>query len=223
VCELPAGSGKMTTFKREGGLTREILECFLCGPDPSLLVHQDSRTRVIAGLGPIVDYYCVVGSVEHIRSLADVETSSPGIIDDIAAIHAKLATAIGPTIITEHGRVPVCVDGEETHDGHCFHAHALMFPNSNPIDELARRYLGEPSLHQNLHSALQQANTMEHYFLSADGKEYRVYSLPPNIPRQFARTIVSYANFALAEADWRANPARDKAVKIASELRKVLG
>jgi hypothetical protein len=43
-------------------------DCFLCRPDAQLLVDQGKHISSMAGLGPIVENYCIINSM-NIRSL----------------------------------------------------------------------------------------------------------------------------------------------------------
>src|SRR5260370_271244 len=47
-------------------------DCFLCVPGNDLLIHQGQHINVIAGLGPIVENYCLISSRTHVVSLADL-------------------------------------------------------------------------------------------------------------------------------------------------------
>jgi hypothetical protein len=111
--------------------------CFLCSPTSTLVVAEGQFTRTIAGLGPIVDNYCLIASNQHARSFADLQTNEPSVVAELVQQRATLERHIGPILLTEHGRVPVCRYDNDQHDQHCHYAHALLFLVTVSIEELA--------------------------------------------------------------------------------------
>ena len=97
-----------------------------------MVAHKGRHIGLIAGLlGPVVDNYCVVSSRRHISSFADLIVAEPAAIEEIIKYRSILEQRLGPILMTEHGRVPVCREDEDEHERHCYHAHALLFPNSH--------------------------------------------------------------------------------------------
>src|ERR1700727_2523941 len=94
--------------------------CFLCLPSPELLFLESENFYALAGLGPVVDGYCVIAAKSHVKSMADV----PAVLSDerdafVTLVRNKLIAMHGTCLITEHGRMTVCA---AEHDYHCFHA-----------------------------------------------------------------------------------------------------
>ena len=67
--------------------------CFLCKPDSDLVAHKGRHIGLIAGLGPVVDNYCVVSSRRHISSFADLIVAEPAAIEEIIKYRSILAAA----------------------------------------------------------------------------------------------------------------------------------
>ena len=47
-------------------------ECFLCSPSEDLQFFESENFFALAGLGPVVDGYCVIAAKAHSRSMADI-------------------------------------------------------------------------------------------------------------------------------------------------------
>jgi hypothetical protein len=199
-----------------------VEDCFLCKPESDLVVHQGQHIGLIAGLGPVVDNYCVVYSRRHVSSLADLFVAFPAAIEEIVFYRSILEQRLGPILMTEHGRVPVCRDEEDDHESHCYHAHALLFPKSPSIEAVALTFYGRSSEFRTLSEALEYAHSTESYMLVSSDCRHVVLSKPLNTPRQLARTLVAHATGRIERADWRTMPLPDEAVRNADELRAIL-
>jgi hypothetical protein len=198
--------------------------CFLCEPDPKLLIHDGRSMRLIAGLGPLVPGYTVLASKKHSRSLADLADESPEAIEELRDIRRRMTAVYGAAMITEHGRVPVCRDDNDEHEQHCHHAHCLVFPTAVDILPNAESYFGRVETRNSLAAALALARGAENYFLvSADDRRYSVFSEPLSAPRQLARYLVAFATNQPGLADWRVQPREAEAKAMAEELRKIFG
>jgi hypothetical protein len=198
--------------------------CFLCSPIPDLLVNKRKFTNLIAGLGPVVDNYCLVASTAHIPSLADFVAAHPLAIGEILSLRSALQQRLGPILVTEHGRVPVCREDNDRHEKHCFHAHALFFPTLVSIEQPALSYYMRREVFSTLVDALNHALSADSYLLISQSPDrYVVLSRPLNAPRQLARTLVAAALGVTENADWRARPLPDESACNAQRLRSVLG
>lgn len=157
-------------------------------------------------------------------SFADVYASEPQIAAEVEQFRFSSDRIYGRSILTEHGRIPVCVDEDkEPHDAHCYHAHALLFPTelNLPID--MRSYFLDYWRFSSLKDALTAASTEGAYFLFSERADvYELYSGPLNLPRQFARMMVAYS-IGSKSADWRSNPQVDEAERNAATLRSAWG
>lgn len=177
---------------------------------------------LIAGLGPVVENYCVMASLRHVRSLADLFAICPSAIDEIVEFRAVLERRLGPILMTEHGRVPICRDDQDGHENHCYHAHTLLFPSVPSIEAEAATYYRRFSAFDSLHKALEYALTADDYMLVSPNSRHAVFSESLSAPRQLARTLVARALGRIDRADWRSKPLADEAVRNADQLRAIL-
>jgi hypothetical protein len=174
-------------------------------------------------LGPIVDNYCLVASNQHARSFADLLTNEPAAVTELSQQRDILERSLGPILLTEHGRVPVCRDDHDQHDQHCHHAHALLFPITASIDQSASTFYRKSRSFQQMHDALDFAASAENYFvISSNQQNFLVLTEPLNAPRQLARTLVAHAIGQIGLADWRSHPDFDAAERNARRLRVLL-
>lgn len=196
--------------------------CFLCTPDPDLIVASEGSAFAMVGYGPITPTYCIISSRRHSRSLADLAMEDRESVNDILTIKTSLSRSRGPLLMTEHGRVPVCREEGEQHEQHCFHAHALIFQAPTIEDEAATYYAAQNSF-DSLFPALAHAATTDHYLLiSQSEQKYVVLSSPLNAPRQLARSLVAIKSSIPELADWRASPRISEALARAAILRTEL-
>jgi diadenosine tetraphosphate (Ap4A) HIT family hydrolase len=47
-------------------------QCFICSPSPELVFLESKNFYALAGLGPVVDGYCIIAAKSHVKSMADV-------------------------------------------------------------------------------------------------------------------------------------------------------
>ena len=200
-----------------------VLGCFLCSPDPDLIYRKGPSGVALSGLGPIVSGYSVVATCEHIASAADAAAGqAPGFTAFACEVRVRLASLYGGCLLTEHGRVPVCVDVSGTTDPHCHHAHFLVFPQAPDLQARVREHFLRADYAATLEEALWIAATHEEYFLfSQEPTHYLVLTRPGRIIRQFARLIVEEALGHPEFANWRHHPHYDEAACTARQLRSV--
>lgn len=193
--------------------------CFLCSPSPELVFLESQNFYALAGLGPIVDGYCVIAAKAHSRSMADIAPQLWAERDSfLATIRARLTAMYGSCLVTEHGRMAVCAADE--HDHHCFHAHFLVFPGAQDVSVLAGSYFAHTVEFPSISAALASGALHPEYLLtSPDRNRLFIHSTPLNAPRQLARFLVAWENGDPHLADWKAWPQRERAISIANTLR----
>ena len=202
------------------------LGCFLCEQNSELEVHLSTgigdNLRMIAGLGPQIDGYFVLGSRDHLRSFADAQDHGK-YADQIEFLRNQLLQKFDSVLLTEHGRVPVCRDDGDNHDAHCFHAHLLGFPESIDIIANAKTYFSKNGRYSNLKQGMQAAASFEHYLLvSPSPTEVYVFGEPLFFPRQLVRFLIGHAINSSQDANWRAQPNREGELMNQKLLTKIL-
>jgi hypothetical protein len=198
--------------------------CFLCDTPPDLLYAQNPEMVALCGLGPLVPGYSVVATRAHARSAADALGTVSTLVHFTVAIRERLAGTYGPTLITEHGRVPACVGGAD-HHAHCYHAHFLLFPSAPPqIATQARAFFKDHWCASTMEQALERArHESEYFFISPAPDEFLIVTRPGRLIRQFSRMLVADALGRPEDANWQANPRRELALQYARELRGLYG
>jgi diadenosine tetraphosphate (Ap4A) HIT family hydrolase len=193
--------------------------CFLCDPPSDLVFRETEHFIALAGLGPVVDGYCVVAAKAHTRSMADIPRSLKLQRSSfVNSLRQELTAKFGSCLITEHGRMAVCSSGE--HDHHCFHAHFLFFPGAPDIAQNAASYFLTVRDFDNLEEALQAGSQLDEYLLvSPSMDQYSIFATPLHAPRQLARLLVAFRIGNLELADWKLHPNRETSVRIANTLR----
>jgi hypothetical protein len=202
-------------------LTGSNEHCFLCAPETALVYELNGTGIALCGLGPLVAGYSLVATRSHIRSVADAMLGeAPDFLSFAVGIRRKLSERFGSCLMTEHGRVPVCVDISGTTDPHCYHAHFLLFPAAPPIEDRARGHFAKAEEAHALSDAMQLAAQHEEYFLfSPSTDRFLVLTRPGKLVRQFARFLVADALGASDLANWRRFPSFDEAANQAAELK----
>lgn len=198
-------------------------ECFLCNPNPSLVVGKTSSIFTMVGHGPLTNTFCLAASREHDRSLADMAIRDPEALAQLEETRVKMEREFGPLLFTEHGRVPVCRNDGDDHEQHCFHAHGLFYSTSASIENSASSYYNCRELFSSLTDALVAASVYEQYaVVSSEQSRVVLFSQPLNVPRQLMRTLVAIAEGVPDLADWRASPRYNTAKNMAQHLRGML-
>jgi diadenosine tetraphosphate (Ap4A) HIT family hydrolase len=196
-------------------------DCFLCEPSHDLVFLDREGFVALAGLGPVVYGYSLIAAKAHVRSMADIPAEAQSERDSfVNTVRERLSNKYGRCLITEHGRMRVCIDDSDGLDAHCLHAHFLLFPGAGNICEIARSYFGNMETFDGLATALAQARHYEEYLLvSPTPDEVTIFSKPLNVPRQLARYLVAHESNTMHLADWRSHPNREHARSIAGEIR----
>ena len=196
-------------------------QCFLCAPDPKLVYSQDLNAFALCGLGPIIPGYSVVAPRKHIPSGADVGGAElDKFLEFTLGVRRKLSRLYGSCLMTEHGRLPVCVDVSGTTDPHCFHAHFLLFPGAPTVEQQAVEAFAKVDKFESLTEALRAASSYDEYFLLSPSEDnFMVMARPGKLMRQFARYLVADALGQPELANWRRYPLEETAKSVAGHLR----
>lgn len=198
--------------------------CFLCAPPAHLTYWQNHQGSAISGLGPIVPGYSVVGAVPHVRSAADAAAGgAPEFLTFAEQVRLRLVRQYGSCLMTEHGRMPVCVETVAA-ERHCYHAHFLLFPGAPGVLDAAAAYFEQSRCASTLLEALRAAHSFGEYFLlSPDPATFVVFGNQKTLPRQFARVLVAASVGKIDEASWQRFPKEEEAAATAAHLRNMFG
>jgi hypothetical protein len=185
------------------------------------LVYAASETAfALCGLGPIVPGYTVVATKLHTSSGADIAIDNPSFVAFAESVRSFLSLQYGPTLLTEHGRMPACTGPAGKADPHCFHAHFLLFPGAPFVNGIARSYFATEHSWKSVQEALSNASTKREYMLlSPTADSASIFLRPGRLIPQFARRLVAEATGRADLTNWRNHPARREAVEAAYMLR----
>ena len=198
-------------------------DCFLCRPASALLIDVAETAFAIAGLGPIVDGYSVVATVDHIRSLGNEREDMLAKYCQFATEYrAKLSRRFGSCLVTEHGNMALC-DIDEARHIHCFHPHLLYFPGVREISSAVYEEFGTPKKFASLQRAIEAGGaTRQYLLLSPDEDTHLIFEPKDEIPRQYARALVAESMNRESLASWRNSPGIDWAIANAMTLRRII-
>ena len=198
--------------------------CFLCQPNQDLVVATYGNVFSMVGLGPITERYLMIAAKDHVQSFADFFLNEPEIAGEIEKTRAVLEYGREPLLMTEHGRVPACLDDKDEHDAHCFHAHVLLFQSTKDIEEVASGYFMKREVFGCLSDALAYAAECQNYhLLSPNSNRFVVLTGALNVPRQFFRQLVAIEEDQPELADWRHRPHVERALANAERERTRYG
>jgi hypothetical protein len=200
----------------------EAGSCFLCTPDPELVFYESENFIALCGLGPITPGYAVFASRAHLRSMfdlgADLLAERAATLDEVVELVG--AEFVSP-IVVEHGRVGLCGAAPigSSHEAHCFHAHHLLFPQSERFDAALRQLAFRPLEFPDFNAATVGAGHLTEYLYYEDSAGVLVGHVEDALPRQFFRAAAAAAVGAPHLADWRKHPQHNVAVAAAARLR----
>jgi diadenosine tetraphosphate (Ap4A) HIT family hydrolase len=207
----------MNTSKNDG--------CFLCAPEHELIYLTDQVGLALCGLGPLLEGYSVVATTEHVRSAADnEEKKSAQFVNFATLVRSTLISRFGSCLMTEHGRLPLCINHSGTSEPHCYHAHFLLFPGAKSIEERARSFFRSTQVFDSLKTALESTqNSEEYYLLSPTPTRFLIMTRPGRMMRQFSRFLVAESLGQPELANWRRHANRNDAVSTARNLKALFG
>jgi hypothetical protein len=187
------------------------MSCFLCNPDQQWVYARTNSFYAMLGLGPIVEGYSLIGTVAHVPSMLDLpEAEVDRLVEFTAQIRERLARDYGKAIITEHGRVPPCVDRDrDGQQAHCFHAHRLVFPVNIDLAASLIKYGFEVDEYYGFKDCWRQFSWKGEYlyYERADGG-CLIATAPVRTVRQFFRYKVAETLGHPELADWKEHPRR---------------
>ncbi len=204
---------------------QEPQNCFLCNPPNDLVYARSEHAIALAGLGPLLPGYTVLGAVAHSGCAADLaEGPRQDLLSHAQRIRGTLSATFGRTLVTEHGRYPVC-DFINNTSPHCYHAHFLMFPAAPDVPESdAAKHFERAESFAALADALNYARENTEYFLfSPEESRFVVFTKPREYVPQLARLLVASKLGIPLQANWRQFPRRAEACHTAANLRTVCG
>lgn len=210
----------LTTFEL---VESQRTDCFLCHPAEQLVCHVGENLYTMAGLGPLVDGYAIIAAKMH---SSDNGEDDPLLFESLAqyseSVQSILAAEFGTCILTEHGKMPLCIPCDQA-GSHCFHKHFLLFPGApDPQAEFCDYLDSEGKRFESLLEALRFAAELPSYLLvSSRAGEYYVFT-SQHLPQQFARGIIADLLNQPGLASWRAYPNGTLALQNAVFLRQLL-
>lgn len=186
-----------------------VEQCFLCDPDASLVFARGRVFYAMLGHGPIREGYSIIATTLHKRSMLDLSASEQSeLLTFQERVQSILRPKFGPTVITEHGRVPVCTQTTSGgHEQHCLHAHRLVFTGFKSLQnirhlpgvqwtEMERDSPGDP--------------TSGHYLYYEDDDGHVEIGVPTGaIPRQLFRNLAALQAGSPELADWRTHKGQE--------------
>ena len=189
-----------------------IQECFLCFPDQSLVFDSGKDGLALSGLGPLVDGYSVVATLQHADSLADLETTIVRrYLDYTEYLRKAFASQYGTCLVAEHGNSPLCYF-DWSRDKHCFHPHFLLFPGVPDVTREARKRISNEQSFPSLWQAISASKGEQEYLLlSPSPNKVTIFYPDSMLPSQFSRTLVGAALGKLHLASWQKHPNKSDA------------
>jgi hypothetical protein len=202
-----------------------VTRCFLCDPEPALVYAESDRFFAMLGLGPITEGYSLIAARAHVPSMLDLPSGHrKELVDFTALVRERLDTVYGPATVTEHGRVPPCLERHAlAHEPHCLHAHRLVFPNSPQLDltEVAPALVAH-EFGSFLGAAVAFRDPGQYLYLENPDGTCQLASVHGPFPRQFFRRVVAATVGALEVSDWQAHP-RHEVISLARERLRAAG
>lgn len=194
--------------------------CFLCAPPEDLVFARKGGAYALCGLGPIVPYYTIVATQEHVPSWADDHSDGGNslfpLLSEIRAMFRRMGMEVA---VGEHGRVPLCVETLVA-DRHCYHAHLLVFPDVPQQSPELLSNFGVTANYSEWSDSLGATGPGEYFLLSQSERSWDICSGPSGAPRQLLRRMIASSIDRTELASWRDYPNRDDALRYAKELRE---
>lgn len=181
--------------------------CFLCQPDPSLVHTTSDSFYAMFALGPLRLGYSLIAAREHVPSMFDLD---PAAAEELArftvAVRRRLWPLFGRVVVTEHGRVPPCLNAfVHTHEPHCLHAHRLVFTGVSEM-RLGSAALGVRRFASYADARKKFRDRGQYLYLEGPDGNCELTSVSGPITRQFFRRLAAAMLGEPELADWRAHP-----------------
>jgi len=186
-------------------------KCFLCSPDSSLVYSVGNSCFAMLGLGPIVEGFSLIATKEHIPSMMDLSADNVGELCELTSnVRERLSAAYGEVVMTEHGRVAPCLLNRKQSEGHCFHAHRLVFPWTGDLTSFLSRYGLELHEYRDFIECHQEFEwEAEYLYYERQDGTCIIAAAPPRLARQFFRLRIAEAIGQPELADWMEYPRLD--------------
>jgi hypothetical protein len=206
-------------------LQKEVFrnDCFLCRPNSRLLIDVSPWGYSLAGLGPMVVGYSVIATHQHVIGLKELSrTDLENYCSYAISVADILSKKHGRCLILEHGNMAVCgIDSADR--AHCFHPHFLLVPNdkcnTGPFDEYFKE---NKKWFKTLFEAVEYGAQQGQYVLAGTvSAGFNIYLPDGEVPRQFARGVVSEQLGLADKASWKDAPDLLLALANADELRLI--
>jgi hypothetical protein len=199
-------------------------DCFLCKPDDKLVFLRGNNFQAMLGIGPIVEGYTVLSTMDHVRSMFDLTSNRiEEYLNFRRRVINKLLSLYGAVIITEHGRVPNCDFYDLKREPHCYHAHQLLFPVDIDLkDDMYEAFNGKVSNYESFIQAYSSCHSINEYayFEYTDGACY--VAQDAQYPRQYFRMLVAEKINHPERIDWRNWQGWDLIADAKSKLKDVM-
>ncbi len=198
----------------------KISDCFLCDPRRELVFAESSNFRALLGLGPIVEGYSLIATKDHVPSMFDLDDHLAKEFREFSAQVTEIISRLwGPPVITEHGRIGLCIKKQRRHESHCMHAHQLLFPGVPPFDNCMEASLIEPIIADGFESARRMASHLTEYlYYEAPGGRVLIGNAPAHLRRQFFRAGAANAIGRPEFQSWNEHPRLDVVASAQSRL-----
>lgn len=186
--------------------------CFLCRPDRDLVYAQSESFTARLGLGAIVEGFTILATRDHVPSMFDLDAGKlEEFLDFSERVRCRISNLWAPAVVTEHGRIGLCgSDRPRKHEGHCFHAHQLLFPGMGGLVSALDASAFEPIVANSFLEARQSAGHLREYLYceEPDGVVL-VGHAPARLRRQFFRSAAASQVGHPEFSDWRLHPRLD--------------
>ena len=206
-----------------GQMSTSTEACFLCDPNPSWVWLRSDNFFAMSALGPVVKGMSIIATVRHTPSMFDVDN---GLLSELSSFTDQVCKRMSdrypaPVHITEHGRVGLCeIDGNGA-DGHCYHAHRLLFPTEADLSGCLEESEIAPLAAQGFAEARKLgAHLVEYLYHESPGGDVRVGTNDESMPRQYFRGVVADAVGKPHLRSWRSYPRTSMVDAAASELAR---
>jgi diadenosine tetraphosphate (Ap4A) HIT family hydrolase len=157
-------------------------------------------------LGPIVEGYTLIVSLDHISCCAEIPEQSVDEFDALVRAVSKAQRSVyGKSVFYEHGRTGSCA-ADPSGEPHCYHAHLHMVPTAIPVAEHVNRELALTRFDNWDDVRSEYSDRRKPYILVQDGSDIGVSFDPKALRRQFLRSIVANATGMPELSDWMAFP-----------------